>query len=144
MTILNSADYKADGDKHGKLKHIIVTGCLSQRYSSEILNELPEVDIVMGTAHYKDICTAIDSLYEDKEIERVYVSEPGGMEQLLDHREISTTSYAWLKIGEGCVHHCSFCAIPLIRGSYKSRPMEDILKEAEKLPHNRRKEEVKA
>ena len=130
MTILNSADYKESGEKHGKLKHIIVTGCLSQRYSAEILEELPEVDIVMGTSHYKDICAAIDSLYESIQPERVYVSAPGGMEQLLDHREISTTSYAWLKIGEGCVHRCSFCAIPLIRGSYKSRPMEDILKEA--------------
>ncbi len=133
MTILNTADLKPDGEKHGKLKHIIVTGCLSQRYSSEILDELPEVDIVMGTSHYKDICEAIDSLYECEMPKKVYVSEPGGMDQLLTHRDISTGSFAWLKIGEGCVHRCSFCAIPLIRGSYKSRPMEAILEEAEDL-----------
>ena len=118
--------------KSGNVKHIIVSGCLPQRYSGDILTELPEVDIVLGTAHYKDICEAVDSLY-DSEYPDIYVSEAGGMDHLMSDRDVSTTGYAWLKIAEGCVHRCSFCAIPLIRGKYVSRPMEDIIEEAKVL-----------
>ncbi|MCQ2503891.1 MAG: 30S ribosomal protein S12 methylthiotransferase RimO [Saccharofermentans sp.] len=131
--ILDAADYKADGENHGKLQHIIVSGCLPQRYSGDILKELPEVDIVLGTSHYKDICTALDSLYESETFTNSYVSEAGGLEHMRDDRELSTSGYAWLKIGEGCLHKCAFCAIPLIRGKFVSRPMEDILEDAKNI-----------
>lgn len=126
-TILDTADYKS-----GRLKHIIVSGCLPQRYSGDILSEFPEVDIVLGTSHYKDITEAVDSLFQDK-FNNEYVSEAGGIDHLLSDREVSTKSYAWLKIGEGCLNRCSFCAIPIIRGKYISRPLEDVLEEAKSL-----------
>ena len=132
-SILDAADYKADGEKHGKLQHIIVSGCLPQRYSGDILKELPEVDIVLGTAHYKDICEAIDSLYEYPSYKKEYVDDIGGLDHMVEDRELSTSGYAWLKIGEGCVHKCAFCAIPLIRGKFLSRPMEDIVRDAENI-----------
>ena len=142
--ILDAADYKSDGEKHGKLSHIIVSGCLPQRYSGDILTELPEVDIVLGTAHYKDICEAIDSLYETKDYKKAYVDDIGGLDHMTDAREISTSGYAWLKIGEGCIHKCAFCAIPLIRGKFMSRPMEDILKDAENIASSGIKEIILA
>ncbi len=142
--ILDAADYKSDGEKHGKLSHIIVSGCLPQRYSGDILTELPEVDIVLGTAHYKDICEAIDSLYETKDYKKAYVDDIGGLDHMTDSREISTSGYAWLKIGEGCIHKCAFCAIPLIRGKFMSRPMEDILKDAENIASSGIKEIILA
>ncbi len=127
-TILDTSDYKSSG----KLQHIIVSGCLPQRYSGDILKEMPEVDIVLGTSHYKDIVEAVDSLYE-AEFNNEYVSVAGGIDHLLCDREVSTSSYAWLKIGEGCLNRCSFCAIPIIRGKYVSRPLEDVIDEAKNL-----------
>ena len=127
-TILDAADYKAA--RMSKVKKIVVTGCLPQRYSGDILKELPEVDIVLGTSHYQDIVEAVDSLFEDGGFRREYVSEAGGIRHLNNDRQISTGSYAWLKIGEGCLNRCSFCAIPIIRGKFVSRPLEDIIEEA--------------
>lgn len=120
----------------GDRRKIIVSGCLPQRYSDDILESMPEVDIVMGTSHYKDICKALDSLFTDIADDlcaNKYLSEPGGMDHLMTSRYVSTSGYAWLKIGEGCVHRCSFCAIPLIRGKFVSRPIDDIVAEAEDL-----------
>lgn len=128
-TILSAADYKVPA---GKVQKLIVTGCLSQRYPDDILKEMPEVDAVLGTSQYQDIAQVVRDLLGKTEVIRD-VKEAGGMEHLLLERDISTGSYAWLKIGEGCLHRCAFCAIPLIRGSFKSRPMEDILKEAESI-----------
>lgn len=128
-TILSAADYKVPA---GKVQKLIVTGCLSQRYPDEILKEMPEVDAVLGTSQYQDIAQVVRDLLGQTEVIRD-VKVAGGMEHLLLERDISTGSYAWLKIGEGCLHRCAFCAIPLIRGSFKSRPMEDILKEAESI-----------
>ena len=126
-TILDVADYKNEG----RLKHIIATGCLAQRYSSEILEEMPEVDAVLGTAHYGDIVSVVDGLISEGNPEIELTSGVGGLTHLLEDRDISTPGYAWLKIGEGCLHRCAFCAIPLIRGTFISRPMEDIVREAE-------------
>ena len=129
--ILEVADFKVP---QGNVKKIIVSGCLSQRYPEDILNELPEVDAVLGTAHYGDIVSVADSLSSelDKETtEKINLtSGKGGFSHLVKERELSTEAYAWLKIGEGCLHRCSFCAIPLIRGTFVSRPMEDIIEEA--------------
>lgn len=127
-TILSTAEHKVPD---GNIRYLIVSGCLPQRYSTDILTELPEVDAVLGTAHYKDICKVVDSFFEKDETPiKMSVEGVGGLDHLMPERSVSTESYAWLKIGEGCVHRCSFCAIPLIRGKFISRPMEDILEEA--------------
>ncbi len=128
--ILRAGDLKYGFNGSKRLKHIIVTGCLSQRYPDDILSQMPEVDIVLGTSSYKDIVDAIDSLFEGGTFVNKYHGAAGGIEHLLIDRDISTNGYAWLKIGEGCLNRCSFCAIPLIRGSFVSRPMEQILEEA--------------
>ena len=126
-TILDTADLKAPS---GNLQYIVVTGCLPQRYSNDIMTEMPEVDAVLGTAHYKDICECIDKLFEDDGKAVNITDSVGGMDHLMPSRDISTQGYAWLKIGEGCLHRCAFCAIPLIRGKFVSRPIENILEEA--------------
>ena len=131
-TILKAGDLKYGFNGSHKLKHVIVTGCLSQRYPDDILAQMPEVDIVLGTSDYGSIVEAVDSLYEgNKDYKKQYVGKAGGMSHLMSERDISTSGYAWLKIGEGCIHRCAFCAIPLIRGPFVSRPMEDIIKEAQ-------------
>lgn len=141
-TILDVADYKVP---NGNIKHIIVTGCLSQRFGPDILKDMPEVDIVLGTSHYQDICEAVHSLIKQPEgYQTEYVSEAGGIKHLMTERYVSTDSYAWLKIGEGCRNCCSFCAIPLIRGKYISRPLEEILEEARVLVNQGYKELILA
>ena len=129
--ILECADYKVP---NGKVRKIIVSGCLSQRYPEDILKEMPEVDAVLGTAHYGDIVEVVSKLVSEIDKENSdkinLTSGVGGFSHLVKDRDISTQGYAWLKIGEGCRHRCSFCAIPLIRGSFVSRPMEDIIEEA--------------
>ncbi|NLO63075.1 MAG: 30S ribosomal protein S12 methylthiotransferase RimO [Clostridiaceae bacterium] len=129
--ILSAADYKKP---RGPVSYIIVTGCLSQRYPDEILSDLPEVDAVLGTGHYGDIHKVISSLIDPsvKPI-RSMVSNAGGISHLTAGRKVSTETYAWLKIAEGCSHSCAYCAIPIIRGPLVSRPMEDILQEAGEL-----------
>lgn len=122
-TILEFAEKK---DKN--LKSIIVTGCLAQRYKKEILEQLPEVDAVLGLGSNQKLEDAIiDSLKGEK------FAQFGINETLcLDHDRILTTPshYAYLKIAEGCDNHCTYCAIPKIRGKYRSRTIENILKEA--------------
>ncbi|MBO4495808.1 MAG: 30S ribosomal protein S12 methylthiotransferase RimO [Clostridiales bacterium] len=128
-TILEVASYKKP---HGKLSYIVAAGCLSQRYPEEIKKSLPEVDAVIGTAHYQDISKVVGSLFDkDKSDWMSYMGKPGSLEHMRTERVITTKSYAWLKIAEGCSNGCAFCAIPGIRGKYISRPMEDILEEAE-------------
>jgi len=128
--ILSVAEYKVP---NGNVKKIIVSGCLSQRYPEDILKELPEVDAVLGTAHYGDIVDVVGKLSKefDKESDKINLtSGVGGYSHLVKDRELSTEAYAWLKIGEGCLNRCSFCAIPLIRGPFVSRPMDEIVEEA--------------
>lgn len=131
-TILQVADSKVP---NGNVEYIVVTGCMPQRYSKDILKELPEVDAVLGTSHYQDICKVVNSLVypQGEEVINEYVSEAGGIKHLTNDRYISTGSYAWLKIGEGCRNNCTYCAIPLIRGNFVSRKMEDIIDEANNL-----------
>lgn len=130
-TILQCADIKNDDDS--RLKYIVVTGCLSQRYPEEILKELPEVDALLGTAHYNEIVRTVDDLFGDSEgaDKDCFVDQAGSLDHLTIDKEISSESFAWIKIGEGCLHRCAFCAIPLIRGKFRSRPLEDIVREAE-------------
>lgn len=128
-TILEVASLKKP---QGNISFIVVTGCLSQRYPDEIRKSLPEVDAVLGTAHYQDIADVIGKLFAKKAMTwDEYIGRPGSLDHMQVDREISTGSYAWLKIAEGCSNGCAFCAIPRIRGKYISRPMEDILEEAQ-------------
>lgn len=127
-TILNVSDLKKP---NGNVSYIVVTGCLSQRYPDEILADLPEVDAVLGTGHYHDIARVINSLIQSSQTPiRRCVSSPGGMQHLQSGRKISTHPYAWLKIAEGCSNTCTYCAIPMIRGPYRSRPFEEVVDEA--------------
>ena len=104
---------------------------------------MPEVDIVIGTSGYGSIVEAVDSLYaSESDVKHKIVGPAGGMTHLMSNRDISTSGYAWLKIGEGCLNRCAFCAIPLIRGSFVTRPMEEVLDEARHLASRGYKEIV--
>src|SRR5690606_9153433 len=123
-TILKAVSLKQEG----KLQKVIVAGCLSARYKNELEKEIPEVDIYFGTENYEGI-----------------LKELGGelKYELLGERLLTTPSHtAYLKISEGCDHPCSFCAIPLMRGKHKSKPREELIREAEFLAGNNTKELV--
>ncbi len=127
-TILEMAEYK----KCGQLKALIVTGCLAERYRKEILDEIPEVDAVLGTAAYDKILDAVDEalsgrkLLEMEELNRIPCVET--------KRQVTTGGhYAYLKIAEGCDKHCTYCIIPKIRGRFRSVPMERLISEAKML-----------
>ena len=109
-------------------KKIIVTGCLSQRYKDELAEEFPEVDAVLGIGKNDDIVQAINSVLLDKKVCAFTAPEELNME---GERLLSTLPhYAYLRIADGCDNCCSYCAIPQIRGKYRSRPLENILAEA--------------
>lgn len=113
------------------LKGIVVTGCLPERYREEILKEMPEVDCVLGTGSFANICEAVKRAYEGEKyssFEDKNTCDIGG------ERVITTPEYfAYLQIAEGCDNHCTYCVIPSIRGKFRSRPMSDILEEAQNL-----------
>lgn len=113
------------------LKGIVVTGCLPERYKEELLKEMPEVDCILGTGSYENICEAVRAAYNGEKyssFEDINTSNIGG------ERVITTPEYfAYLQISEGCDNHCTYCVIPSIRGKYRSRPMSDILEEAQNL-----------
>ncbi len=125
--ILELAELK----KAGLLKKILVAGCLSQRYEEEILQELPEVDGMLGTGSFGEICTAVEAVMNgDKPL--LFADKNGPIEEI--GRVISTgPGWAYLRIAEGCDNWCAFCAIPGIRGKYRSRALEPILAEARAL-----------
>lgn len=123
--------------KEGKIKKLVVTGCLAERYKAEIHKELPEVDGVFGIGANGDIAACIESVL-DGFAQRFPEKEKM---PLCGDRELSTPSYfAYLKIAEGCDNRCTYCAIPLIRGGYRSRTMESIEAEARALVENGAKE----
>ena len=127
-TILTLAKAKAEG-RVGKL---IVAGCLSQRYRDEMLGELPEVDAVLGTGSYNDIVEAANRVLDGEEHLTFFGDINAAVEE--PKRVLSTPGYfAYLRIAEGCDNRCSYCVIPSIRGRYRSRPMEELLAEAEAL-----------
>lgn len=139
-TILQMAEYK----KSGSCKYIIVTGCLSQRYAEELFNELPEADAIAGVEVYDEIGSIIKRvmngerfiMLERSKTDVIYTSKETFLPRIL-----TTPSYtAYLKIAEGCDNCCSYCAIPKIRGPYRSKPMEQVLKEAKALADNGVKE----
>ncbi len=115
------------------LKAIIVTGCLVERYKEEILKELPEVDAIVGCGSIHEIAEAVRHAVE-KNGEKYVDIKPVNELKLGGDRVVTTPPYtAYLKIAEGCSNCCSYCAIPMIRGKFRSRPMEDIVAEAEVL-----------
>ncbi len=124
--------------KEGRIKKIVVTGCLSQRYQQEIRKEIPEVDAVVGIGANGEIAEIIGKVMEG-ETQEVFPEKE--KMPLCGDRELSTPSYfAYLKIAEGCDNRCTYCAIPLIRGGYRSRTIESIVEEAQKLVDDGAKE----
>ena len=139
-TILQMAEYK----KSGSCKYIIVTGCLSQRYAEELFNELPEADAIAGVEVYDEIGSIIKRVMNGERFIMLERSKPDVIytsKETFLPRILTTPSYtAYLKIAEGCDNCCSYCAIPKIRGPYRSKPMEQVLKEAKALTANGVKE----
>lgn len=139
-TILQMAEYK----KSGSCKYIIVTGCLSQRYAEELFNELPEADAIAGVEVYDEIGSIIKRVMNGERFIMLERSKPDVIytsKETFLPRILTTPSYtAYLKIAEGCDNCCSYCAIPKIRGPYRSKPMEQVLKEAKALAENGVKE----
>ena len=139
-TILQMAEYK----KSGSCKYIIVTGCLSQRYAEELFNELPEADAIAGVEVYDEIGSIIKRVMNGERFIMLERSKPDVIytsKETFLPRILTTPSYtAYLKIADGCDNCCSYCAIPKIRGPYRSKPMEQVLKEAKALADNGVKE----
>ena len=132
--ILQMAQLKAEG----QIKKILVSGCLSQRYGEQILEELPEVDGVLGCGSYVDIVDAVEEVMSGGTPKYF-----GNIDAPVDEgdRILVTPDYsAYLRIAEGCDNHCSYCVIPSLRGRYRSRPMENIMAEAEELARSGVKE----
>lgn len=137
QTILEMAEYK----KTGRLKALVVTGCLAQRYQQEIIDEIPEVDAVLGTASYDKIAEAIDEALDGHT--EMYLEDIDRLPQVSSKRLVTTGGhYAYLKIAEGCDKHCTYCIIPKVRGNYRSVPMEQLLKEAKELAEGGVKEMI--
>ncbi len=127
--ILEMAELK----KEGKLKKIIVTGCMAQRYKDDVLHELPEVDAVLGTGSYGDIARAVDEVMGGSGLRPCYMGDIQNCAQG-GARILSTPPwYAYLRIAEGCDNCCAYCIIPRLRGRYRSRPMNELLDEASEL-----------
>ncbi len=112
------------------LKGIIVTGCLPERYKEEIMKEMPEVDAVLGVGSVHDIVEAVRAVERGEKFSRYGDKNEA---PLGGERVVTTEAYAYIKIAEGCDNHCSYCAIPSIRGRHRSRTMEDIISEAKSL-----------
>ena len=123
--------------EHHKLKAIIVTGCLAERYGEEIFKELPEVDAVLGVGSIHNIVEAVEAVTVKKKKgskAKYYSHEDKDTVRLGGDRVLTTPEYsAYLKIAEGCDNRCAYCAIPSIRGKFRSRPMEDLIAEAKQL-----------
>ena len=119
--ILQMAELK----RAGRIQKILVTGCMAQRYKGDVLEELPEVDGILGTGSYTEIVSAVEQAMAGQRPSRfgsIHAAEQGG------ERILSTPPwYAYLRIAEGCDNHCAYCVIPSLRGKYRSRPMEELL-----------------
>jgi ribosomal protein S12 methylthiotransferase len=129
-TILAFAEYK----KAGTLKHLIVCGCLPERYGMDMVPELPEVDLFLGTAAGTEIVRALENLKNGSD-EKCFFPDPDTVNPDKAHLPRITTNphTAYIKVAEGCSRHCTYCIIPKLRGKYRSRSREDILEEAGRL-----------
>ena len=127
-TILEMAEYK----KAGSCKVLIVTGCMAQRYKNEIIEEVPEVDAVLGTTSYGDILKAINEAMEGKHFEEF--KDIDYLPEKLGKRVLTTGGhFGYLKIAEGCDKHCTYCIIPKLRGKFRSVPMERLIEQAKEM-----------
>ncbi len=135
-TIIEMADLK----KNGRLRCILVTGCLAERYKSDIIKEIPEVDAVLGTTAYDRIIEAMDDVLKKDRKYEAY--DPIDRLCLPKTNRVNTTGgyFSYLKIAEGCNKRCTYCIIPSLRGNYRSVPMEHLIKEAEFLAEGGTKE----
>ena len=128
QTILEMAEYK----KNGLIKALIVTGCLAQRYKQEILDEIEEVDAVLGTTSYDKIVEVIDEAVQGNKT--LQMTDIDALPTVESKRLVTTGGhFAYLKIAEGCDKHCTYCIIPKIRGNFRSVPMERLIQEAKEL-----------
>ena len=126
--ILDAAKLK----EGGRLKALIVTGCMAERYRKEILDEIPEVDAVVGTTAWDEISGILDRVLDGERVEAF--RELSRLPASPEARVLSTMHYyGYLKIAEGCDKHCTYCIIPSLRGRFRSVPMEDLLRQAEQL-----------
>ena len=133
-TILEMAKLKNEG----RLGKIIVTGCLTERYKDAVTEELPEVDAILGVGSFGEIVDAVNDVFEDKPVS-IFTDNSAPVDEI--PRVVSTgPAWAYLRIAEGCNNFCAFCAIPYIRGRYRSRTMENILDEAQDLARHGVKE----
>lgn len=133
-TILEMAE-----EKKRKCELLIVTGCMAERYKDQILEQIPEVDAVLGTGNYKEIAQVINLAYEGQKT--VSYGELEDVDYLDEMRIISSSKQSvYLKISEGCDNRCTYCIIPYLRGKYRSRKIESLIKEAEYLAQNGAKE----
>ena len=140
ISILDASRYKTQGN----LKYLIVAGCLAERYKEEVFNEIPEVDVVVGTGSIEQIPGIVKRLASgeaEKEEKKVYANTPDTVDYLELSRIVSDDKpYAYIKIAEGCSNHCTYCIIPSIRGDFRSRTIENITKEAKLIAEKGRKE----
>lgn len=127
--IIEAADIKNSVNKDAK---IVVTGCLSQRFGEELAKEIPEIDIIVGTSGFEKIHQYIEEYEKDKEL-IVDTNMELNLDKDLPRNLLTEDWYAYLKIAEGCSNNCTYCVIPQLRGPYKSRRIENIVKEAETL-----------
>ncbi|MBR1567829.1 MAG: 30S ribosomal protein S12 methylthiotransferase RimO [Lachnospiraceae bacterium] len=133
QTILELAQLK----QTGRLKALVVTGCLAQRYKDEIQTEIPEVDAIMGASNLDDIVEVVEESVKQHSDKLVRLRDLNYLPKNLTDRVVTTGSaYAYLKIAEGCNKRCTYCIIPYLRGNYRSIPMEEILDTARKLAAN--------
>ena len=121
----------AEVKKAGGLKKILVTGCLSQRYEKDILESLPEVDGMLGTGSFGQICAAVEDVMHDGR--PLYFGDKSGPIEEIGRVVTTGPGWAYLRIAEGCDNWCAFCAIPAIRGRYRSRTLDAIVQEAREL-----------
>ena len=134
--IFEMAQYK----RTGKCKALVVTGCLAQRYGQELMDEIPQIDVLTGVTQYENLAQAIDTALTKGE--RVSKTERRKA-FLTSGRVLTTPSYsAYIRIGEGCDNRCAYCAIPLIRGAYRSRPKDEILAEMRDLASKGAREQI--
>lgn len=125
-TILELSDLKEEG----KLKVLIVCGCLAERYADELMNEIPAIDAVLGTMAIPEIIETVRRTLKGEKV-RIFPSVNRELPEFAGRTVTTGGHYAYLKIAEGCDKHCTYCAIPSMRGKYRSYPMEHLMKEAE-------------
>jgi ribosomal protein S12 methylthiotransferase len=120
--------------REGKLRGIVVAGCLAQRYQADLLNEIPEVDAVVGTGQVDAIVRVLNRVLQAPSSRILEVGPPGTAVDLAQHRAVSTPRHvAYLRIADGCDFRCTFCIIPTLRGDLRSRPLESVVEEARRL-----------